>query len=138
MPGQRRTRFIKDRYIKSRDGSDYVKAKAFEPGLGRGPHSSRWELSTFRLDELEDDDVWKLGFDHYLPSGRKLRGRADLTTRFFIGLGFTYVPQPPPDVHGSFVGWPAEQFERLDLMAQLAEEAIPVRHPLGEDSPVKP
>lgn len=136
MPGTLRTRYVKDRYIKRRaDGSLWVKSKAFQPRRVQG---GQRELSTVGIDGMAADDVWTIGYEHYLPSGRRLRGRADVKSSVFFEWGLTYVSQPvPTPTHGSFVGSSEDEEDRLEVMSELADRAEPHLHPLGSDSPVK-
>lgn len=141
-PGNTRTRFIKDRKERVRErpsGGHYVVSEVFMPTQVRGgPNAGRSEHSTFRRDELVPEEVWQLGFDHYLPEGRALRGRADIPTRQFFSYDLKFVSQVPPPRHGSFIDWPEDKSEQLSIAVALAAKASAYPHPDGKDSPRKP
>lgn len=127
MPGNLRTRFIIDRKLRIRtrdDGSLAVLAGVFLP-LRNDDEGGRWELSTFGIDRIEDDEdvVWQLAFEHYLPDGRSLKGRADLATRYFAAEGLSFVTQVPPPRHGSHIDWPDDASHRDAIAASLAAKA---------------
>ena len=136
-PGNTRTRFIKDRKERVRqrpEGGHYVVSAVFMPTPAKdGPYAGRLEHSTFRVDELLPEEVWQLGFDHYLPSERTLRGRADIPTRQFLNFDLSFVPQVPPPRHGSFIDWPDEETEQLSIAVALAAKASAYPHPDGKD-----
>lgn len=103
--------------------------------MPRPAGDDQMELSTFGIDGLSEDETWNLGFDHFLPPARQLKGRADLEARRFLAAELSFTPQQPPPRHGSFIGWPDEQAERQAIATELAAEATAYPHPLGADAP---
>lgn len=140
-PGGVRTRFIKDRSHRLREPTKpgdppVVRSEVFEPR--RAADSGRLELSTYRTDDLSEGEIWRLGFDCYLPPGRGLRGRADLESSVLLEQGLGYVPQDPcGERHGSWVNWPTEEDLQLELANYLRSKATGVPHPDGQ-GPRKP
>ena len=133
------TRYIKDRKLRPRvddQGNHYAIAAVFLPD--HVPSAGREELSVFGIDGLSETDIWQLGFDHYLPSGRALRGRADAPSSAFLDAGLSYIPQRPPPRHGSFVDWPGESERQLAIAVDLSAKAKVRPHPDGATGPRKP
>lgn len=89
------------------------------------------------LDGLAEEEVWDLGFEHYLEpgSGRQLKGRADVDTPDCLRLELAFVAQVPPERHGSFVAWPSEEDLRLQIQNALASVARAIPHPDGKGAP---
>jgi hypothetical protein len=140
QPGNVRTRFIKDKKFRPRlyegQTSTYsVRSDVFMPREGS---AGRLELSTFLVDGLTEAELWDLGFEHYLPPGRQLKGRADVATAEFLGQGLGFEPQPPPDRHGSFINWPSDDERILDIANHLSSLAKGVPHPEGSEAPRRP
>lgn len=107
-------------------GGYEVKPKAFEP-----PPDG--ELSVFRIDELPEHDVWKLGDEVVAPSrGHEVLARADIVvgtirSKLLEVAADGQAPMHPR--HAKVVRWPPLKHEVMALAQQLAAEAECHAHP---------
>ena len=86
--------------------------RVFQPDLENG----RYELSTFCVDELEEEDKWQLLELHVRP---RVVARADLTTAAIRAAGLIPDPDWDPERHVNVVGWPEDEAEQK-IIAQTS------------------
>lgn len=93
------------------DGVPKAKVRNFKPRLIAG----RLELSSFCVDEMDDQEVWVL-LDSHLD--KPAIGRAQLGVARVAGEGLEPHPDWDPERHVNILGWPAEE-ERQASLAQM-------------------
>lgn len=89
-----------------------ARARVFEPDLENG----RYELSTFCVDELNEDERWELLGLHVRP---QVVARAELTTAAIRNAGLTPDPDWDPERHVNVIGWPDDEAEQK-IIAQTS------------------
>lgn len=108
------------RYIPSRSyyrpSDNSVKHSAFQP-------ASDNELSVYRIDGLQEDEIFAIGRDYVTaPQGKTLLGYAYIFAKHFLALQLTIeataLPHPR---HANVKGWPEKQ-------ASLAKAHILASH----------
>jgi len=96
-----------------------VKPNAFMPMLNL--QESVLETSIFKINNLNDDDIWKLATDNIVgKTGRTLHGRAELEEQAVLGIGLDVKVDDRPPRHGTIRGWPEKKSERKLLAIKLA------------------
>ena len=81
-----------------------VKERAFHPNLN---NKGQFEVSTFRIDELTDSQIWTHLRDNVLMNdGDKLYGRADISVASVYESGLQIKEDISPPRHIGIVGWP--------------------------------
>jgi hypothetical protein len=75
-------------------------------------------LSTFCVDQLEEEQRWELLRKHVNP----IFGRTELPKQKFIKEGLTPIPDWQPDRHVNIVGWPAAEEECKSIAQALYDE----------------
>lgn len=100
-----------------RPSNNTVKPAAFMPSRDR-------TTSVFRISNLNDNEIWKIGEREVVPSrGDPLLGRADLSASTVINKGLEVIPQEPPVRHANIVGWPDEKSRAQMIAVELAAAA---------------
>jgi hypothetical protein len=93
---------------------------------------SHGQVSVFRINQLDDSAIWKIGSDIALKRGQKLYARGDTSTHEIRKIGIDdlrknmldVVPNEPPPHHANIVGWPEDDKPRQKLIAlQIAATA---------------
>lgn len=104
------------RYIFSRShfSTTRVKPRAFHP-----PPNLR--LSVFRIQELEDSDIWAIGGNIASERDETLRARADITVGAVEQRGLSVEPDNTPPRHATICAWPPEKSARLLKAQELAK-----------------
>ena len=122
------SRFAFTRSWISRIGGGFrFKYQAFMP---RAAHGRPLELLVFRVDGLNEEEIWTHARKYALPPGRNIHGRADMPQAAIAAtdpLHVDYDDSPPR--HANVVGWPKEKDEQLALAQDLASVARSVRPP---------
>ncbi len=91
-----------------------LKAKHFRP---RAEESGRLALSTYCVDELDDDACWKLLELHVKPA---VVARAELPVQVFRDARLTADPDWDPERHVNVIDWPTADEE----IASITQEAL--------------
>ena len=96
-----------------------VKPNAFMPMLNS--QRNILETSVFKINELKNEDIWKLGVDHVIGiSDKTLYGRAELQGENAQKSGLSVEIDDNPPRHGTIHGWPAMKSEQKLLAIKLA------------------
>lgn len=107
---------------------------------GIAPDPDRLELSVFDIDDLEEHDIWALGWRFRVQVGQRLYSRADFPTD--DGADLTFEIDEPPERHRVFHGWPAEEQLQALIAHDLAVAAVFIPRPGGKtgkkESPEQP
>lgn len=94
-----------------------VKFQAFMP-----PADLR--LSVFRIVELSEAEVWRLGEQHVArAAGKTLHARADLAASAFTGQKLSIDADNAPVRHANVLGWATERSEQQLVAMELARLA---------------
>lgn len=94
-----------------------VKAKAFLPFFN--PESSRFELSTYRIDGLSESAVWDLR----IHINANVHARADLPAEIYLQQRLQVDFNNQPERHCDVIGWPMDKEDRLAIAAELSQIA---------------
>jgi hypothetical protein len=79
------------------------------------------EVSVFRIDGLNDNQIWNIGSQVALKTKRNLHARGDIPVHTVRVIGLDVVIAEPPPRHANIVGWPENDKPRHKLIAlQLA------------------
>lgn len=86
------------------------------------------ELSVFRIEGLEMDEIWKIGdwVVMNLPEPRTLYGVGKIKAKSLEIDGTKLIVDEPPPNHCSVRNWPLEEARRLLIAIKMAAEATPV------------
>ena len=109
------TRFLtsKSHYARSKR---LVKQGAFLPKDG--------EPSVFRVAELPDRVVWRIGYLAIEKRYNKtVHGRGDLSAHTINDVGLRVAPDDRPRRHANIVGWPSDKPEQKLLALELSKTA---------------
>jgi len=101
-----------------------VKPQAFMP-----PPNHR--LSVFRIDNLSETEIWKIGFNKVISKmnpPRNLRGRADILALNILENNLQIEPDNIPPRHADIVGWPELKEEQKSIAQELAAKASLMLH----------
>ena len=96
-----------------------VKPQAFMP-----PPIHR--LSVFRIDNLSETEIWKIGFNKVISKmnpPRNLHGRADILALNILENNLQIEPDNIPPRHADIVGWPELKEEQKSIAQELAAKA---------------
>jgi len=111
------------RYITSKSGysrqKDIVKPPAFMP-------PPNLKLSVFRIDNLSEPDIWKIGIEKVINKMNKptnLHGRADIQALNIFDSNLQIEPDNIPPRHANIIGWPELKEERKSIAQELAAKA---------------
>jgi hypothetical protein len=111
-------RFITSKRWYSRE-KNVVKPQAFMP-----PPDLR--LSVFRIDNLSESEIWKIGFKKVISNmnqPRNLHGRADIQALKISQINLQINPDNTPPIHANKVGWLELKEERKSIAQELAAKA---------------
>lgn len=94
----------------------------------RADNSVKWqafyptnnETSVYRIFELSDPEIWDIGTNVGIISGRRLKGRADILTSSVLDVPLDVNESEPPPRHANIIGWPDEA-DRMQLAMELSE-----------------
>lgn len=96
--------------------------------------SGRLELSTYRIDDLRESNVWGLGTEHIEPKiGRVIPARCDLLAADYIEQGLVLEFDNIPERHVNVVDWPSEREACLAVALELV--AVVDEHGGFRDNP---
>ena len=119
------TRFVFDRdHIRRSQPKHTAKFQVFLPRNG--------ETSVFRVSQLSDAEVWKLGNDHVAKlRNRTIKARADIKVQVVESVGveqghvsLAVVPEISTHLlHANIVGWPEEESAVQIIAVALADKA---------------
>ena len=112
------TRFITSKRWYSRK-KNVVKPQAFMP-----PPNHR--LSVFRIDNLTETEIWKIGFNKVISKmnpPRNLHGRANIMALNILENDLQIEPDNTPPRHADIVGWPELKEEQKSIAQELAAKA---------------
>ena len=99
-------------------GKNRVKSNAFMP------HPVRLNLSVFRIQGLESEEIWRIGEKHvFAPRGKKLYGTGKIVASNFHEHQLPVVSKEPPPRHVDILGWPKEKDTQKLIAHELAAEA---------------
>jgi hypothetical protein len=83
------------------------------------------ELSTFNIDSLADEGVWRIGEDVRRESGRAdLLGRADFLASAAYDTGLIPLRDDRPPRHVVIVGWRPDKADQKIKAQRLAASAV--------------
>jgi len=83
-------------------------------------------LSVFRIDNLSEPEIWKIGFKKVISKmnqPRNLHGRADIQALNILGNNLQIDPDNTPPRHASIIGWPELKEKRKSIAQELAAKA---------------
>lgn len=92
-----------------------AKSRNFKPRLDKS--SGQLELSTFCIDELDNEQRWQL-LDS-VSDKPPILGRAEIRKDRFVRAGLTADPDWNPARHVNIVGWPKDEDDRLVVVQEL-------------------
>jgi len=97
-----------------------VKFAAFMPDPN--PLTGVQETSIYQLSDLGEDEIWDLGEREVVAKrpGRRLHGRADISSDEVIRHGLEININNNPLRHAAIVNWPDEESEQLLRATELA------------------
>jgi len=132
-------------YFTSKFGNALIKAVSKDEFLARYLTSSRWfsrennrvkhhafmppsnmKLSVFRIDNLTESQIWKIGqkrVANRMRTRRNLYGRADVKALNVFETGLEIHHDNIPPRHADIVNWPDEKSERKEIALELAANA---------------
>lgn len=111
-------RYITSKRWYSRE-KNVVKPQAFMP-------PSDLRLSVFRIDNLSEPEIWKIGFKQVISKmnqPRNLHGRADIQALNILKNNLQIDPDNTPPRHASIIGWPELKEEQKSIAQELAAKA---------------
>ncbi len=111
-------RFITSKRWYSRE-KNVVKPQAFMP-------PSDLRLSVFRIDNLSEPEIWKIGFKKVIDKmnqPRNLHGRADIQALNILENNLQIDPDNTPPRHANIIGWSDLKEERKSIAQELAAKA---------------
>ena len=111
-------RYITNKRWYSRE-KNIVKPQAFMP-------PSDLRLSVFRIDNLSELEIWKIGFKKVIAKmnqPRNLHGRADIQALKILENNLQIDPDNIPPRHANIIGWPELKEERKSIAQELAAKA---------------
>ena len=111
-------RYITTKRWYSRE-KNVVKPQAFMP-----PPDLR--LSVFRIDNLSEPEIWKIGFTKVIGKmnqPRTLHGRADIQALNILEINLQVNPDNIPPRHANIIGWPELKEEQKSIAQELAAKA---------------
>ena len=101
-PGEKITRFI--RYNRDFAEPDTVRHQVFLP------HKKKTDISVFRISQLPDNEVWRIGLEHVQTDKLPVLARADLLASDVYGNNLEVIPDPQfHKAHANITGFPAER-----------------------------
>lgn len=100
-----------------------VRARQFKPRL---EDSGRFELSTYCVDQLDEQGRWELLEKHVKP----LVARAELGTHVFRDAGLTVDPDWDPERHINIVDWPEDEEARNSIAQLIHDKQRPFVRPV--------
>ncbi len=103
-PGEKLTRFI--RYNRDFAKPNIVRHQVFLP------HKKKTDISVFRISELLDNEVWRIGLEHVQTDELPVLARADLSVSDVYDNNLKVIPDPQShEAHANITGFPAEREE---------------------------
>jgi hypothetical protein len=99
------------------------------------PETGRKETSVFRIDDLEEKEIWELGEEH-VPlhvDGQPHPGRAEFIALHVSEVGLSLDPGDIPPRHADIVGWSEEKEVVKQTAMELAAKVSFVRNPSAGD-----
>ncbi len=104
LPGEKITRFI--RYNSHFDEPNIVRHEAFLP------HRKKIDISVFRITQITDSEVWKIGFEHVQKPDLPVYARADLFASNVYDNSLEVIPSTEEhEWHADITGFPVEREE---------------------------
>lgn len=96
-----------------------VKSRAFHPA------PADHKTSVFRISDLTDRDIWKIGDREVVAKrqGKTLHARADLTVRKVREVRLSVDASEPPPRHANITSWPQEKSAYMSRAQELAVHA---------------
>lgn len=100
-----------------------VKPRALEPSSEDG------SISVFRIQDLDDNEIWQLGRQKVnIPGNQALRARADITVSSIRAANLRVRAEEPPPRHALVFGWP-ENKDAIMAKAQVLAAQATLRLP---------
>ena len=88
------------------------------------PHRVRLDLSVFRIQGLESEEIWSIGKKYVAtPRGKKLYGTGNIAVANIQKHQLRVVPNEPPPRHVDILGWPKEKDAQKLIALELSAEA---------------
>lgn len=100
-PGEKLTRFIRYGSHFS-DVTNRVRPDAFLP------HKNEVDISVFRISELTEDEVWKIGQKYVQTEQRPVKARADISASGIYESNLEVIPSEPPQRHANITPLPVD------------------------------
>lgn len=85
-----------------------------------------FKLSVFRIDNLPEPEIWKIGLKRVvskMPQARNLYGRADNQALNILENNLQIDPDNKPRRHANITGWPELKEEQKSIAQELAAKA---------------
>ncbi len=102
LPGEKLTRFI--RYNRDFTEPNTVRHTVFLP------HRKNTDISVFRISELPDNEVWRIGLEQVQTEKLPILARADLLASDVYSNNLEVIPDPQfHQAHANIAGFPAER-----------------------------
>ena len=103
-PGEKLTRFI--RYNRDFAEPNTVRHQVFLP------HKKKTDISVFRISQLPDSEVWRIGLEHVQTDELPVLARADLSVSDVYDNNLEVIPDPQShEAHANITGFPVEREE---------------------------
>lgn len=94
------------------------------------PKQSPYELSVYRVDGLQEYEIWQLTVENVETERRKTKARADLICQDALDLQLEVKPEPTRHYrHANITGWEEKDLEDLKFAVQLASKATLIIKP---------
>ena len=104
LPGENITRFI--RYNRDFAEPNIVRHAVFLP------HKKKTDISVFRISQLPDNEVWRIGLEHIQTDELPVLARADLFASDVYDNNLEVIPDPQShEAHANITGFPVEREE---------------------------
>lgn len=103
-PDEKITRFI--RYNRDFAEPNIVRHAVFLP------HKKKTDISVFRISQLPDHEVWRIGLEHVQTDKLPVLARADLFASDVYDNNLKVTPDPQShEAHANITGFPVEREE---------------------------
>lgn len=86
-------------------------------------HPRDQKTSVFRVQRLEEHQIWSLADTHMVLVSGNVRARAELSVEQVIEIGLRVERAEPPPLHANIVDWPGEKDKWMSKAQELAAVA---------------
>lgn len=79
--------------------------------------------SVFRISDISDDEIWKIGDSVGINRGKVALGRADISAGNVMLNNLKIISDEPPERYVNISGWPRERSKQKMIAIELASVA---------------